>query len=66
LRRLDNYVARLMQYDDSIKTPDKSCQLSEVDYNWEQMKEVQANAEPLCGSLGVTIGIMFMMSSTAA
>jgi hypothetical protein len=47
LRRVDNSVARLMQYDDSIKTPDESCPHREVDYSREQMKEVRANAEPL-------------------
>jgi hypothetical protein len=52
LRRVDNSVARLMRYDDSIKTPDESCPLREVDYSREQMKEVRANAEPLSRKSG--------------
>jgi hypothetical protein len=52
LRRLDNSVARLIQYDDSIKTPDESCPLREVAYSREQMKEVRANAEPLSRKSG--------------
>ena len=52
LRRIDNSVARLMQYDDSIKTPDESRPLTEVAYSREQMKEVRANPEPLSRKSG--------------